>query len=110
MARPPLSSPSSLLSHGVTTEAPSETAPPDPALAARHRVPGRAWGPARISIAVSVPAVMNRAGQAGPCYDCLCFWGRRQHGRWPGWATQACLLWAGVDPAWLALGDGVRKG
>lgn len=45
------------------------------ASAAGHGVPGRAWGPDWLSIAASVPALIDRAGRAGPCYDCLCFQG-----------------------------------
>lgn len=77
--------------------------------AAGHRVPGRAQGPAWLSIAASVPALINGAGRAGTCHDHLCFQGGWQRGRWQGQAPQACLRRGGVDPARLVLGSQVRK-
>lgn len=68
------------------------------------------WGTVWLLIAASVPALIDRAGRAGPCYDCLCLRGWWQHGRWWGWATQICLLWGGMDPAWQQDEEGARKG
>lgn len=82
----------------------------EPCLSCRRQGAREGGGAVWLLIAASVPALIDRAGRAGPCYDCLCLRGWWQHGRWWGWATQTCLLWGGMDPAWQQDEEGARKG